>query len=166
MIDSVPAWARAPATRLAVDDRVLERAREGVVGLWPDARDGPAQQRMQPVEVVTEHREGGVGRYRLHSLQPHVVVGYERDVRVAELELAGEPAFRVLRHVDHVEAAFEVPPRLRPRGETRTLDHDDGPALYDGYALLEGGVHQCPAQVGAVGVCGGHMSGLRAVVEG
>src|SRR5215217_3140310 len=106
--------------RLVVNDRVFQRRGAGVVRLRSDLRHRPEQERAQSIEVLAENREGGLCGDRLdvrHRLQARVVVGHERHVDVAETELAGQPALRVLGHVDHVPAVRREPARLRPGGE-------------------------------------------------
>src|SRR5688572_6132750 len=77
--------------RLVMHDRASQRGRTEVVGLWPDHRHRPEQERAQSIEVLTKDVNDRPGRDRLAALHPDVVVGHERQVGVAELELPGQP---------------------------------------------------------------------------
>ena len=57
-------------------------------------------------------------RDRRDALDADVVVGDQRDVRVAELQLAGEQRLGVLGHVDDLPAGGREPRRLRARART------------------------------------------------
>ena len=59
---------------------------------------------------------------------PAVVVGDERERRVADLRLARELGFLQVRHADDVHAPRPVEPRLGQRRELRPLHVDVGAA--------------------------------------
>src|SRR5918997_6233143 len=78
---------------LVVDNRAVQRRPADVVRLRADFWHRPEQERAQSIEVLGENAEGRVGGHRRHvrhPLEPDVVVGHQRDVRVTELELPGE----------------------------------------------------------------------------
>ena len=79
--------------------------------------------------VAIEHLDDLVMRDRRHPLEPDVVVGDERDVDVAHLELARQVSLGILRHVDDLPALALKPLRFGARREARPLDHDDRAAL-------------------------------------
>src|SRR5581483_5671056 len=90
--------------------------------------------RAQPRVVPGEDADDLLVGDGWNALHADVVVRDERDVRVADLELAGEHGLRVLGHVDHLPAGGGEPRRLGPGREARALDHDDRAAVVDGDA--------------------------------
>ena len=78
--------------------------------------------------LLCEHFDHLDVRDRLDAVLPFeadVVVGDQRDVDVAHLELAREIRLRVVGHVDDLPAQTREPLRLRSRREARPLDDDD-----------------------------------------
>src|SRR5690349_17451125 len=67
-----------------------------------DLRDRGEEELAEALIVLLEDADNGLGRDGLLALHADVVVGDRRDVRVAELELAGEMALGVGGHVDHL----------------------------------------------------------------
>src|SRR2546428_14392 len=86
--------------------------------------------RTEAADVLGEHADDLLVAHRLHlARDAHVVVGNQRDVRVAELQLPRERRLRMLGHVDDLPAGIRVRAGLRARREARALDDDDRAAL-------------------------------------
>src|SRR5262249_55072878 len=130
----------------ALEPGALERCRADVVRLWPDLRDRREEELAQARVVLLEDLEHRLVGDKLRSVDAHVVIRDHRDVRVAELELAGEVTLGVSSHVDHVPAHLLEPGGLCPGGETWPLDDDHRPATAHRDPELAGGVHQDRAQ--------------------
>ena len=147
----------------------LRAVAHGQVRSLGHARQEGEQEVLELGVVLLEHpHDLGVG-HRLdpgHALQADVVVGDQRDVHVAELELAGEQGLGVAGHVDDLPAVALEPPGLGPGGEAGALDDHHGAAVVGGDALGLGLLEGEGAQLGAVGVGEGDVGGLGAVVEG
>src|ERR671915_1211509 len=54
--------------RLVMHDRALERGRTEIVGLWPDQRHRPEQERAESIEVLTKDLHDRAGGHRLPSV--------------------------------------------------------------------------------------------------
>ena len=94
-----------------------------------------------------------------------VVVGDQREVGVAEAQLAREPALGIGGHVDEIPADRPVPGALGPGREARALDHDDRPSRVHRQAELRARGEEGRAQVGAVGIGRRHVADGGAVEE-
>ena len=158
--------ASVSRTSLA-DSRAAERGRAHVLRLRTRSSGSPrtAASRSRSLFSVKTFSDRLV-RDRLRALDADVVVGDHRDVRVAELELAGEVALRVRGHVDHVPARRPGTSCDSARVEKRGpwID-DDRAAVAHRDAELARRLDEEPAQVGAVRVGRRDVRRLRPVVE-
>ena len=89
------AWIHTGFDRIAAKQALTER----VDGLRPEL-----------VDVLAEHLQDLLVRHRRDVVHADVVVGHERHVPVAELELSREDRFGELGHPDHVRAELRVHP--------------------------------------------------------
>src|SRR6266704_205090 len=151
-----------------LEARSGERGRARAGALARHRGEQGVEQVPQPRVVLLEHADDlGVGDRgdAGQPLEADVVVGDQRDVHVADLELAGERRLRVAGHVDDPPAGALEPLGLRSGGEAGTLDHDHRAAVVHGDAELLGLLHRELAQLRAVGVGEGDVRRLGAVVE-
>src|SRR5256885_2484410 len=133
------ALRRPPRDRLRMrDDRIPQEARALARAPRADGGDRRAQHVLGGRDVLQEVPDDRLDRHRLVRLVPDVVVGRERERRVAELRLAGKLRLGHVRHADHVHAPAPVDPRLRLRRELRPLDTDVGAAPVHRGARLAG----------------------------
>src|SRR5450759_4168470 len=116
--------SRGAGTAVTSECGALQRMNAHAVTGLGQVRDHGVQQSPDALVVLIEYTYDLVVGHRLDALGPDVVVRDQRDVAVADLELAREVTLGILRHVDDLPALGGEPARLRARGETRPLDDD------------------------------------------
>src|ERR1700674_1487794 len=99
------------------------------------------------------------------AFQAGVVVGYQRDVEEAHLQLARERDLRVLRHVDDVPSVGREPFALGPRGKARSLNDDHSATRMDCNAKLTGRFYGQGTEHGAVRICGADVDDFGSLIE-
>src|SRR6266542_5582700 len=122
------------------DDRVPERLRAPAAASVPDERDDPAQDILGHRDILHEVGNHGLDGDGIVLRMPHVVVGHQRQCRIAELGLAGELGLGHVRHADDGDAPPAVDLGLPPGRELRALDADVGAALVNAPARLAPGL--------------------------
>ena len=126
------------ASRSDLEAGTLEGGGAGAGALLGNARQEGEQEVLELGVVLLEHPHDLGVAHRLdpgHALQADVVVGDQRDVHVAELELAGEQGLGVAGHVDDLPAVALEPAGLGPGREAGALDDHHGAAVVGGDAL-------------------------------
>src|SRR5919106_347159 len=118
-------------TTSRLERRAGKRGRARTVARLRQRRDDREQQLSELRVVRVEHPDHLFVRDRRRTLDANVVIGDQRDVRVAELELARQDRLGVAGHADHVPALRREPRRLGAGREPRSLDDDRGPAVMD-----------------------------------
>src|SRR5579872_2513831 len=100
-----------------------------------------------------------------HTFETDIVIGDQRDIDVAHLELASQIAFGILRHVDDFPAVAREPLRFGARREARPLNDDDRPVVVRRNADLLELVDRDRTQLRTIRICKRDVRCNRAVVK-
>ena len=141
--EQVQPAARGQRERGRIGDHRVAQQRGARAGARAtDRRDRAAKHVPGGRNVLQEILDHGLHGHRLVALVPDVVVGHQRQRRVAELGFAGQLGFRHVGHADDVDAPAAVDARLGLRRELRPLDADVGAPAMDGGARRARGLLQ------------------------
>ena len=127
-VPSSSAPARASAWR---DDRGRERVLAGAGARAVDAPDRLGDRLLRGRRVLHQVGDDQVDRHRVVVRVPAVVVGDQRERRVADLRLARELGLLQVRHADDVHAPRAIQLRLGQRRELRPFHVHVGAAAVD-----------------------------------
>ncbi len=131
------------------DDRRGERVLAGA-GPWPrDATHRFGNRLLCGRRILHEVRDDEIDGHRVVVRVPAVVVGDERERRVADLRLPRELRLLQIRHADDIHAPRSVQLRLRERRKLRPFHVDVGSAAMHGCADRFRGVGRGFRQIGA-----------------
>src|SRR6266516_4722321 len=139
----------------------------GTIDRWADDEIG--RNSVSPWTMPRTRVRSTADRSHFHAgraFQADVVIGDQRHVDVADLELACERRLRIAGHVDDLPAGVLVPAGLGAGREPRPLHDHHGAAVVRGDPKALRLLQREPAQLGTVGVGEGHVRGDRTVIEG